>query len=238
MAAVQDGEGVEVLKLVLPDAFRRTFGEVADSERRESLTRSVVRDCWVRCLRDAFAAFYAARLGPKRIAVFGGRPRPGESKGNGVSTGIPKWSRWEFLHDVAVVEWELTAAAYAKDRGNPLEPRSIPIVTRALWQVESEMAGNGTQVAEDASKLRVCTAANKLLIASFTGQRDQRPWLEFLARTMSGTDGNHFIALAPRYGDERGYAQWKTRLARLDLYRCGSESHELVRVLCIDEQMS
>ncbi len=213
MVVTQEHDSAEVLKRVLSDALRRTFGEVADSESQGSLTRSVVRNSWIRCLRDAFSTYYAPLSGSRRLAVFGGTPRPGECRASGVPTGIRRWSRWEFLHDVAVVGWDFTDAPYARDKTDPSKPRQIPIVARALWQVESEIAADGTQVAEDASKLKISTAANKPLIASFTGQREEQPWLDFLARTISGADGNRFVALVPNYKSDRGYAQWRKQPA-------------------------
>jgi hypothetical protein len=164
-------DGGEVLKAVIPAAVRKAASEVICFHEQNSLTPTKVRDTWINCLRDAFSEFYPSHLGSQRIATFGGKPRHGERKEIGVPSGIGNWSRWEFLHDVAVVGWEMTDAAFARDLTRPSGKRAVPIVTRAIWQVESELAGDGTKVAEDASKLRVSLAENKLLVAGLTRQR-------------------------------------------------------------------
>jgi hypothetical protein len=228
-------DGGEVLKVVIPAALRRTSAEVTRCDRLGNLTRTKVRESWINCLRDAFGEMYPSHCGSQRIAVFGGTPRPMQRKEGGVPTGIPGWSRWEFLHDVAVVEWEMTEAAFARDLTSPSDKRPVPVVTRAIWQVESELAGDGTKVAEDASKLRVCLADNKLLVASFTGRIEQERWLNFLARTMSGTDGSRFIAIVPNYGRTIGYEQWKQQSVPFKLYRCGPNPGDVDSLLCSGE---
>jgi hypothetical protein len=229
MDALLEDNSVNVLRSVLPDALQRTFAELRAEEAKQSLAPSVVRDSWIRCLRDAFSNYYINHNGTKNIAVIGGKPRPNERNSAGVPTGIPQWARWEFLHDIAVVEWECALAAYARAINDPLQPRQIPIVTRALRQVESEIAGNGTQVAEDISKLVISSGANKLLVASYTRQYDERPWLEFLVRSMSRIDGDSFVALVPNYGAALGYGWWKAQTATACLYKCHFGSHELQR---------
>ena len=99
--------------------------------------------------------------------------------------------------------------------------RPLRVVKREIWQVESELAGDGTKVAEDASKLRVGLAENKLLVACLTKQKAQDRWLNFLDHLMAGTDGARFIALISNYGRPRGFAQWSEPTVPLKLYRCG-----------------
>ncbi len=229
-------DGGEVLKVVIPAARKHASEEVTRCYSQGNLTPIKVRESWINSLRDAFSEIYISHDGLQRIAVFGGTPRLGERKEEGVPTGIRGWSRWEFLHDVAVVEWEMTGAAFAWDLTSPSDrrPRPLPVVTKAIWQVESELAGDGTKVAEDASKLRVCLAENKLLVASLT-RRSKQKWLNFLARTMSGIDGGVFIALVPNYGRPRGYAQWKGLSVPFEIYRCGPKPGEVDTLLCSGE---
>ena len=187
----------------MPRSLRTSFPLPSELDGQGLPTPTEVRDAWVNCLRDAFSAFYKRHASFRKIATFGGKPRRGEPKASGVPTGIRGWRRWEFLHDIAVVEWKMTEAAFARDPAFPSGKRPLPVVARAIWQVESELAGDGAKVAEDASKLNVCLAENKLLVACLTTQRAQQRWLDFLARTMAGTDGARFIALIPNYGRPR-----------------------------------
>lgn len=224
-----------MLKVVIPDAIKHAAAEVALYGTKGHLTPTKVRQSWINCLRDAFEGFYGSRSGSRRIAIFGGTPRDEGCKAAGLRSGIRQWSRWEFLHDIAVVEWETTAAAFARDPMSSSDGLPLPFITRALWQVESELAGDGTKVAEDASKLRVCLAESKLLVASLTIPSRQERWLDFLIRLMAGMDGERFIALVPNYGCSRGYAQWQQQSVPFKLYRCGPNSGDVDLLLCHGE---
>ncbi len=108
-------------------------------------------------------------------AVFGGKPLEPAMRRAGVPIGIKKWSgRWEFLYDVAVVNVEYIDAPFAHDT-------KIPLITDAIWLVEFEVAGDGTKVGEDVSKLRIARSENTLLIAAQATQRHPEKWLESLA---------------------------------------------------------
>jgi hypothetical protein len=133
-----------LLGKVLSDAIQRTFNEIAASRSKPNAGTSdlaVVRRAWLRSLRDAFWEHYKGDEGdhPRRIAVFGGKPLEPAMRRAGVPAGIKRWSgRWEFLYDIAVVNVEWIDAAFK------LETK-IPIITNAIWLVESEVAGDGTK---------------------------------------------------------------------------------------------
>ena len=167
-----------------------------------------MRDAWICGLREAFVKEYPT------FKVFGGKPRNDSERQSGLHCGVPNWSRWELLHDVAVVELEWLDAPYAH--------RKVPIVRRAVWQVESEVARNGTMVAEDFGKLRIGNAENKLFIAARTLQK-QNPqgWLEFFGHASFGMDSSVYLALVPSYSaGESDSNQWWQHTADVLLYRC------------------
>ena len=168
---VDDGR---VLELVIPDALKNASLKIMQHNYQKVLTPSKVRDVWITALRKAFAEFYKLQLSQGTFAVFGGKPTQEEPQVRVLPTGVSGWPRWEFLHDVAVVELAYTDAAFARDVNSPSGKRQVAVVEKAVWQVESEISGNGTKVAEDASKLRVGFAMNKLLVACLTGQRGMK----------------------------------------------------------------
>ena len=135
----------------------------------------------------------------------------------GVPTGLSQWApRWEFLYDIAVLQVDWIEAAYTPGR-------HVPLVKKAIWHVELEIAGNGTDVAEDASKLQVGRAENVLLIAKQTTQVDPGKWLEFLGKVLRGVEGNVFLALLPSYaGSAQGAKHWISKKIAVELYRCDS----------------
>jgi hypothetical protein len=199
-----------LLKSVLSDAVRRTFSEIGSGEGAAAL--EAVRKAWLRCLRDAFGEQYKR---DDRFAVFGGKPMETERRKDGVPTGVWK-GRWEFLYDVAVLKMDEIDAAYAHGR-------KVPLATQAIWLVESEIAGDGNQVAEDASKLRIANSENTLLIAARTTQGHPEKWLDFLGKCMSGIGGNVFIALVPSYsGGSSASGEWRNKQIEIALYRCAS----------------
>jgi hypothetical protein len=180
-----------------------------------------VRGAWVRSLRKSFWESYRDPVEPGRFAVFGGTRGPDEPRANGgptgVPSGVPEWRRWELLYDVSVVEIARTEAAFARNT-------RVPFVKRAIWLVESELAKDGTQVAEDLGKLRMGTSCHKLLIAAQTTQANSKPWIEFISRIATDMAGEFFVALMPTYAsDQSESVRWWNRDAAIDLYRCPAD---------------
>lgn len=209
-----------LLSKVLPDAIQLTFKEISSKTDAGTSVLEVVRRAWLRSLRDAFGEHYKGDAGDnlRRIAVFGGKPLEPAMMRAGVPLGIKKWTRWEFLYDVAVVNVEYIDAPFAHDNKTPL-------VRDAIWIVESEVALDGTQVAEDASKLRIARSENTLLIAAQPAQRHTEKWLEFLATCLRAVHGEVFIALVPSYATDSAEAtQWLNRTVTVMLYRCVPEN--------------
>ncbi len=183
-------------------------------------TAIVVRDIWVRSLRLAFAQEY--RLVPD-IAIFGGRPESEEARKEGLGSGMKGWSRWEFLYDVAVLSQETVSAAYARDPGENGMPKELPIVKHAVWLVESEFAKNGSEVAIDASKLRIARSQNTLFVAAQTSQRDKTAWLGFLGKVLRGIEGNVYLAIMPSYSsNDKKRKNWLDGTLEVLLYRCSN----------------
>jgi hypothetical protein len=156
-------------------------------------------------------------LGASR--VFGGKPLEPAMRRAGVPAGIKRWSgKWEFLYDIAVVNVEWIDAAF-KLKGK------IPLITTAIWLIESEIARDGTKVGEDVSKLRIDRSENTLLIAAQTTHRNSDKWLEFLGKCLRGVDGEVFIALVPSYAaSSPGAKQWLNKTVTIMLYRCGPDN--------------
>jgi hypothetical protein len=208
---------VSIVQRVLARALGFTFDAIPLSTTASDLApgwAEVVRDAWIRALREAFCEFYSKGPAPRRFAVFGGKPRDESERRSGLHCGVSQWDRWELMYDVSVVELEWLDAAYAN--------RKVPIVQRAIWLVESEVARDGTQVAEDFSKLRLGKSENRLFIAARTlRERDSRRWLDFFARASIGIDGPVYVGLVPSYSaNQRDSEKWLRHTADVLLYRC------------------
>lgn len=172
--------------------IRRAFHIVGT---QQPLKFAKLGDAWLSALREAFWEEYkplsfSGDPNRPRIAAFGGKPPLATPKARNPS-GIQEWKRWEFMHDVSVVELEWIQAAY---RGT-----CVPVLTRALWQVESELALNSTEVAEDLSKLKAGRASYKLLIVARTTQKDAARWAAFIERAATGITGTAYVAEIPTY---------------------------------------
>jgi hypothetical protein len=212
------------LYAVLAEALHRTWIEVPKISSLQNGEWSIrVRDAWIRSLRCSFRRRYLdGSSAARRFAVFGGKPAHGTSPTEvrkGVPSGVREWRMWEFLHDITVVQLGTSSAPYNKG--------DVTFAERAVWQVESEVAGNGTEVAKDLSKLRVGAADHKLFIArrvKRTKQHDPQRWLDFIGRMATGIEGDLFLGLMPTYSSaeqERDEAQlWRDCKATITLYRC------------------
>lgn len=222
----------ELLRGVLSHALDLTWNEVgtinAYFTARCQEWAVKVRGAWIRSLRKSFWERYRDALEPDRFAVFGGTRGPDEPQMPGgpigVPSGVPEWKRWELLYDVSVVEIGRTDAAFRDKR--------VPFVKRAIWLIESELAKDGTQLAEDLSKLRMGTSCHKLLIAAQTTQQNPKPWMEFIHRISIGMTGDFFVALMPTYAsDQNESVRWWTCAAAIDLYKYSTDAG-LQRIGC------
>lgn len=231
----QQRDPSDLLRAILADALRGTWSEMTNINdscpEMNSKWATRVRDTWVRSLRAGFAMQYPD--GPpesRRFAIFGGKPEPkADSKavGQGFPSVVPGWKMREFLYDIAVVEIDHTQFPYKK--GN------VAFVKRAVWQVESEVARNGTEIAKDMSKLCVGAADHKLLVARQTTQTKQQGWLDFIGRVAKGMAGDFFLGLMPTYSsncpDEA--RAWFDREVAITLYRFlgdGSAPHLVAEI--------
>lgn len=210
-----------VLRDVLSCAFELTRDRQADYNGFRFPSREwseAVRNTWIASLRNAFAKHYHG----DDIAIFGGRPRGDERREAGSPYGIREFAQWEFLYDVSVLKYRRIDAAYARDATDRSLPRQIPVVTRAIWLVESELARDGAEVVKDISKLQIGRSEHSLLIAPQTTQRDPARWLDFLGRAMAGIGGDAFVALVPTYASGlTQHAQlWRDAKVTPELYRC------------------
>jgi hypothetical protein len=223
-----------LLRGVLSRALDLTWDEVsvvnARFPGRCQMWAVSVRGAWIRSLRKSFWESYRDPAEPGRFAVFGGTRGPDEPQTNGgptgVPSGVPEWRRWELLYDVSVVEIARTEAAFARDK-------RVPFVKRAIWLVESELAKDSTQLAEDLGKLRMGTSCHKLLIATQTTQANPKPWIEFIHRIAAGMTGGFFVALMPTYAsDQSESVRWWNRDAAIDLYRCPGDGNGVQPLGC------
>ncbi len=214
MTEKSDGLAVP-LRAILADALRGTWAKVpkinADYPEPNREWAIGIRDAWIRSLRASFSEQYQ----DKSFAVFGGKPAAEDKRRPDVPSGIPGWG-WEFLYDITVVELGHSPAAFANT--------NVAFVKRAVWQVESEVAGNGTEIAKDLSKLRVGAADHKLLVARPATNKPQR-WLDFIGRISRGMNGKFFLGLMPSYASTRAKeAQpWRDCRVTITLYRCPSD---------------
>jgi len=181
-------DGQEFVSKVIQKAFKIMSGY-------EPGRYGKVGDAWLNALREVFWEPYKPQSesgipGQPRIAAFGGRP-PAADRMETLPSGLRPWPRWEFMHDVTLMEVEWVKAAY--------RPSQVPVLKRALWQVESELKPDGMKVGEDLSKLKAGQADYKLLIVARTDQKDPAPWRNFIDQAATGISGETFVAEIPTY---------------------------------------
>lgn len=136
---------------------------------------------WIKILHDAFRSVYAAHLHPG-VVVFSKAYRDGE------------WARNEFLHDITVLERAIVKSAYRE--------RCLPVARRVLWQIESELSGDGRDIAIDFSKLIAGSAENKLMIVRQPMEWQsggQKQVCRFVGDMAVACSGNLFLAFLPAY---------------------------------------
>ncbi len=158
---------------------------------------------WIGALHDGFRNAYPDE---ERFAVFSrARPPCGATKA---------WHRHEYLYDVTVAETECRSA--------PIHSHaSVPVITRCLWQVKSEVAQNSSAVAEDLGKLVLGSGASKLLIAARpAGEQNLKAWIDFIEQAAKHVPNNFFLALIPTYSTlKSAHQSWIARTACIQFYR-------------------
>lgn len=152
-------------------------------------------DCgrnWISELHHAFKRIYEPHADPpKRIRVYS-RTDASEILANGSRV-------FEVLHDVLVSETTDVPSAGGRHR--------VVLLTRPIWQVESEVHVSSREVGWDLSKLAVGGAAFKLLI---TADRADRPAFDgFIEHVTRASSATWFVAYMPSYASSSaGFCRW------------------------------
>lgn len=107
----------------------------------------------------------------------------------------PDFKKREYLHDILICETNTFESV-----GN--QKIDIRYVTRALWQVESELAFNTREIAIDFSKLVMGSAEDKLFVMT-RSKNDQmtQKMLEACARMGMHVPGNLHLCLLDHIDD-------------------------------------
>ena len=71
----------------------------------------------------------------------------------------------EFLHDICIARTHTVCA--------PKHKKDLRIVTKVLWQVESEFSSNSREAVKDFNKLIAGSAENKLFVGPYKGRSSQ-----------------------------------------------------------------
>lgn len=124
-----------------PNRPKPAKADLPGSGATQGFINNQVEKFWIRTLHEAFLRHYS---GADNVVVLSKARRDKD------------WMRSEFLHDVAVIERQMVRSAYLG--------HLLPVARRVLWQVESELSGDGRQVAVDFSKLVAGSAEGKLMI--------------------------------------------------------------------------
>ena len=144
---------------------------------------------WIKTLHDAFSFVYPAHAHCD-VVILSKAYRDLE------------WDRSEFLHDLTVLE-----RAPVK---SPFQERPLPVARRICWQVESELSGNGRDVAIDFSKLIAGSAESKLMVVRqpMDWQTDgQERVCRFVGDMAVACSGNLFLAFVPAYASNHLHLQ-------------------------------
>ena len=148
---------------------------------------------WIKTLHNAFRQQYTPSQHPDVVVLSKAYPACG-------------WKRNEFLHDITVLERIYIRSAYKE--------KNLPVARRILWQVESELSGNGRDIAIDFSKLIAGSAENKLLIVRRPMERQadgQDQVCRFVSEMAVACLGNLFLAFVPTYASSHQHLEtyWK-----------------------------
>ncbi len=178
---------------------------------------------WIGALHDGFRNAYADT---DRFSVF--------SRARAASGPASSWRRQEYLYDVVVVE--------AERREAPIHASAlVPVVTRGLWQVESEVGLSASGVAEDLGKLVLGSSESKLLIAAVPANpKNFDDWMGFIEKAAIPVSGNFFLALIPTYSTAASaHTLYLSQEANVRFYtridNCLKEDAEPIRCLPIKD---
>ena len=155
-------------------------------------SKNCMEKFWITTLHNAFADYYSRA---PEVTIL--------SKAHCVS----EWRRHEFLHDITVLERRMIPSAYLR--------KLLPVTRHVLWQVESELSGDGREVAIDFSKLIAGSADSKLLVVRRPVKRQtdgQQRVCRFVEHMAEGCAGNVFLAFLPSYAMSHPHlAYWKAK---------------------------
>ena len=128
---------------------------------------------WIGALHNGFRDAYRDL---ERFAVF--------SRAHPASGPASTWPRHEYLYDVAVAE--------AERRPAPIHPSAfVPVITRCLWQVESEVGLNSSSVAKDLGRLVFGSAVSKPFIAAIpAAAHNLEAWKVFIEQAAKHVPNN------------------------------------------------
>jgi len=119
----------------------------------------------------------------------------------------------ELLFDIAVCR-----VSRAK---SPVHARELHLVSRSIWQVESEFAKNGRQALFDFNKLVMGDSIHKLFIAPLVSPVSE--YLELLEAAARHCTGTLFVAMVPHPSDWSDYHASDISLVK---YRGGKWNHQ------------
>lgn len=184
-----------IVRWVLNEAIDRTFAalRVPEPAGYPQVSSVICGRYWINHLREAFDRTYRVRseIDLGRVRTFAGGI-DSEIRSNGKPIQ-------EILHDILVAETAMIRS--------PDDRAGIVLISRPIWQVESEIDASSREVGWDLSKLMVGGATFKLLI---TSRRDNRPEFDrFLAHAASKSASIFFAAYVPSYASNtRGALSW------------------------------
>jgi hypothetical protein len=178
----------------------------------------LLHDAWMLGLHKAFQDAY--RDDPRKPIVYAAPlkawPEAGQDK-------VP-FGRGEYGFDLAVVEMATEDAPYHVTQGGKTQ---VAVVERHLWQVESEIANDGTKLAEDLGKLVGGAAPCKLLVTVIPRRDNGTAWRKFVERAGRRVAGCLYVAMIDSYATEAGRKKWLEHTPELRLYRKGDGSTAL-----------
>jgi hypothetical protein len=205
-----DSNNAHILRRVLGTALAATYRQIDGMPSAAPCRDWAVQigRFWIGSLHDAIQAEY-----PTDVVFSRERSRIGMTS---------KWKRREYTHDICV--------ATAMELAAPIRrSHKICMITEIIWQIESEMKRDASQLAEDIGKLNAGSARNKFLIASTpTSSRSRSSWIEFIRTAMAPISGDLYLALMPTYAsNDPQHREWLHRNVGIQLYR-RAETGELL----------
>lgn len=206
----------ELLLAVLRKA-QGDFGTVLAEVQQAAQTRNkkdngvLLHESWMLSMHRAFVAAY--NQDSRRITVFA-KPLKSEP---GLPLAKTPYNHGEFVFDLAVIEMRTEDAPYHRVHN---QPTKVEVVSRHLWQVESEIANDATKLSEDLGKLAGGVAPCKLLVTLIPRQKDGgTAWRTFIERAAQSVCGQLYVAMMPSYGSKQGSEIWRKSAPEIQVYR-------------------